>query len=321
MISPIRSLTRPTRRDRSAPWSDRAARANPPAAARSGGLSGHRRLRRRRGRLAGQRGRDDLAGASELSVDARVDLAGVGPGDRAAPADPPVGLDREVLDPAELRLQLVDALAHQLQVIGVHDQRHAAAIGKVAKRVASDVEHALGLDRQHAGDDLLGQAHRHLDRVLLEVGDHLLAQSLDRGGRRRDRGHGGLGVGAGGREPRGTTLGLAGGPRLSADLLGLGADGGQDVGDAVARPCRRRVELTEGVAVDWAPAHLLRARQLRLLRRARAPGRRPLPACARSPRSVPGPPRRRACAAAAGRPSPRRASSRRARTCSTGSAP
>ncbi len=65
-----------------------------------------------------------------------VDLAGVGPGDRAAAADPAVGLDVEVLDPAELGLQLVDALAHQLEVLGVHEHRHAAAVGEVAQRAA-----------------------------------------------------------------------------------------------------------------------------------------------------------------------------------------
>src|ERR1700733_15724050 len=107
MISPIRSLTRPTRRDRSAPWRASAARANLVFI----------------GAFARERGRDDLPGPGELRVEAGVDLARVGPRDRATAADPAVGLNAEVLDPAELRLQLVDAFAHQLEIVGVHHQR------------------------------------------------------------------------------------------------------------------------------------------------------------------------------------------------------
>src|ERR1700729_3257557 len=152
MISPIRSLTRPTRRERSAPWRTRSAR---------------RKLFVFIEALTRERGRDDLPGPGELRVEAGVDLARVGPRDRAAAADPAVGLNAEVLDPAELRLQLVDAFAHQFEIVGVHDQRHAAALGQVAQRVPPDVDHALGLDRDHAGEDLLGEAHRHFDCILL----------------------------------------------------------------------------------------------------------------------------------------------------------
>ncbi len=81
------------------------------------------------------------------------------------------------------------------------------------------------------------------------LGDHLLAQSArSRPAAAASAATARLGLGARGREPRGATLGLAGGPCLRADLLGLGADGGQHVGDAVARPRRRRVELLERVA-------------------------------------------------------------------------
>ena len=52
-----------------------------------------------------QRGDDDLAGALELGLERRVDLAGLGAQDHAAARDAAVGLHVAVLDPAELGLQ------------------------------------------------------------------------------------------------------------------------------------------------------------------------------------------------------------------------
>ena len=59
----------------------------------------------------GARPRRSRGRSGELRCRGRVDLARLGPHDRAAAADPAVGLDVEVLDPAELGLQPVDALA------------------------------------------------------------------------------------------------------------------------------------------------------------------------------------------------------------------
>src|SRR5690348_426727 len=123
MISPIRSLTRPIRRDRSASWIARVAR--PRRSDRAGAsvavIVG----------LALERGGDDLPGARELCVDAGVDVADVGAGDRATPSHAPVGLHAEMLDPAQLRLQLVHAIADDVEIVRVDHDGDPAAVGQV----------------------------------------------------------------------------------------------------------------------------------------------------------------------------------------------
>jgi hypothetical protein len=103
-------------------------------------------------------------------------------------------------------------------------------IGETAQRPARDVEDALGLHDERAGDDLLGSAQRQLDRVALEIaatprtavphatGAHARASSAcsDLGAR----------VG----EARSPSFGLARQPRLGADLLGLRPGSGEHVG-------------------------------------------------------------------------------------------
>src|SRR5947209_10753960 len=114
MIRPIRSLTRPTRRERSASCKARVARATRPGRAGASVVMARLRL---------ERGGDDLAGARKLGVDAGINLARAGAGDRAAPDHAAVGLHAEMLDPAELGMQLLDAVADQLEVVGVDHER------------------------------------------------------------------------------------------------------------------------------------------------------------------------------------------------------
>ena len=214
-------------------------------------------------------------------------------------------------------------VADELEVGGVDDEGHVAAVDQVAQRAAGDVEHALGLDVERPGDDLLGEAQGELDGVLLEP-RRRAARAARRPRRTAAASAASAGCGArlGGGQAGGAALGLAGGAGLGADLLGLGPDGRQHVGDvpALAPP---------GGASSWLEGVAGHGRRGRLRRRGsddsiffaarERRARRPPRAGARSPRSGPGPPRPRACAAAAGTPSPRPASRRRARTCCRGS--
>jgi hypothetical protein len=99
--------------------------------------------------------------------------ASMSPGDRATPSHAPIGLHAEVLDAAQLGLELLDAFADQLEIPRIHHERDPPAVGQMSQRVASDVDHTLGLDRDHSGQDVLGQAQGQLDRVLLDLGHDL----------------------------------------------------------------------------------------------------------------------------------------------------
>ena len=192
----------------------------------------------------------------------------------------------------------------------------------MAQRVACDVDHALGLNRDRAREDLLRDADRQFDGVLLGLGGELGAKLVDRAGGGGQGGERGLGSLLGRGDSGCAPLGLAGGASLVADPVGLGADGRQHVGDLLRAPRGRGVELLERVAGHGRRGRLLaRIRRQHLLRRARGRRRRLPRACARLPRSVPGPLRPRAFAAAAGIPFPRSASGRRARTCCRGCGP
>ena len=97
--------------------------------------------------------------------------------------------------------------------------------------------HPLGLHRDRAGEDLLGEAERQLDGVLLERRPATSARScpIDSSAAAIAATEGWASSRAAAM-PGGAALGLARGARLGADLLGLRADGRQDVGDAVLVP-------------------------------------------------------------------------------------
>ena len=103
---PSRSCT-PRRPRPPGPWPRRSGRSGR-ARARGGGAGRRRAARRRRASQRprsrrAQRGRDDLAGALELGLDAGVDVALGRAHDGAAAADAPLRLDLAVLDAAERR--------------------------------------------------------------------------------------------------------------------------------------------------------------------------------------------------------------------------
>ena len=74
-----------------------------------GGPAGSRPLRLGVRRATGQRRPPvHLSRAGQLGGQAGVDVSRLGAGDRAAAADPAVGLDAQVLDSAELRREVLD---------------------------------------------------------------------------------------------------------------------------------------------------------------------------------------------------------------------
>ena len=153
MIRPIRSRTRPWRRCRS------ASRSAAVAVSVGGGDHAGVAPVSTPSALC-----DDLAGALELGLDARVDVAVLGAHDRAAAADAALGLDLAVLDAAERGAQLVHRLAHELEVLRVDEHGHALALDEAAQRAAHGLDDALGLDGERAADDLLGEEQRRARR-------------------------------------------------------------------------------------------------------------------------------------------------------------
>ena len=122
-----------------------------------------------------------LADAVELGLDRCVDLTLGGANDRAATADAALGLDLAVLDPAELGDQLRRRLAHQLEVVGVHEHGHALAVDEPAQRAANDVDDDRRLGSELAGEHLLGDLQGELDGGLLDRGRDEVTFALDPG--------------------------------------------------------------------------------------------------------------------------------------------
>ncbi len=82
------------------------------------------------------------------------------------------------------------ARADEVEVVGVHEDRHALALDEAAQRAAHDVHDALRVGVQRAGEGLLGDAQPEVHgRALDGVGD-LVARGGEpfRGGRSRRRG-------------------------------------------------------------------------------------------------------------------------------------
>src|SRR4051812_31868842 len=147
-ISPIRSLTRPWRRCRSA-----RETARPSWATRSRTASGIAALLRRQ----------HLAHTRELGRQRRVDLALERADDRAAARHAALGLHLAMADAAELGDEPVAGLAHEVEVVGVHEDRDAVALDEPAQRAAHDVDDALGPGVERPGQRLLGDLQREVD--------------------------------------------------------------------------------------------------------------------------------------------------------------
>src|SRR4051812_46005765 len=204
-INPMRSLTRPCRRCRSTRATARVSRSTRSSVVVTQALLEH------------------LAGAVQLRGERRVDLALHRPHDRAAARHAALGLDLEVLDAAELGDEPVAGLAHDVEVVRVHEQRDAAALDQPPQRAAHDVDDQLGLDGQRRGEHLLGDAQAQLDGGLLNLGGHALALGGDVARGRGQRLERGLERRAALGQAGGVALGVAGGARggglrLNVDL-------------------------------------------------------------------------------------------------------
>src|SRR5436305_1014401 len=83
--------------------------------------------------VAAQGSGHDLTRGLQLGGDRGVDLAFGGADYRAAALDAPIGVHLEVLDAAELRLQLLDRRGQQLEIARVDRDGHAVAVGETPK--------------------------------------------------------------------------------------------------------------------------------------------------------------------------------------------
>ena len=263
MISPIRS--RPGRR---------GATGRPPRAAR---IARARRAGRAEPQSSSVGSRSSAAAtisrarASWVSMPASMSPASVraiGP----AAGHAAVGLHAEMLDPAELGLQLVDALADQLEVGGVDDERDPPAVAQMAQRVAGHVDHALGLEptarRPGSARPGAAPARPHRARARSRAGPAGRRSRLDGGAQRGD------GRRRVGRAPR---PGRRRGPRpRPPPTPGRGSARPRPVprtGRRRSRRSPRRAARRAGGRRTscWAPPACLRQR--RLPRHARAPAR------------------------------------------------
>src|SRR3954469_6337774 len=234
-MRPIRSLTRPRR-----PCRSERETISPWAARRSATSAGAELIV------------EHLADALQLGLDRGVDLAVDGTQHRAAARDAALGLGLEPA--AELLGQRAEGLAHDLEVVGVHEDEHALAVQQPAQRAGDVVDHELGLGDQRRAHDLLGDAQRELDGGALGPVGQLGAV----GGQRCGGGAQGLLVGG----DLGAALGEAGGMALG-DALGVGGlqravdlVGGRDADRrAQLRARGGGLELVEVVGVDRHRLH------------------------------------------------------------------
>src|SRR5579875_276494 len=168
MIRPIRSLTRPLWRARLALRSV----ARTPARLVSPWRSTSVELIAAPSRVlhcAPELAHRNLARALELCLDAGVKLAFARAHDCAAAPDPPLGVQLAVIDSPRCRGELRERAAHQWQVVGVHEDRQRAALLNLAQGGSHHVEHPLRRNLKRAGEDLLGQRQRELDRLTGQV--------------------------------------------------------------------------------------------------------------------------------------------------------
>ena len=105
----------------------------------------------------------------------------------------------------------------------------------MAQRAAYDVDDALGLNLERAREDLAPRAERQLDGVRSASAASWTRSSLTAPAAARQGGERGLGSLLGRGDSGCAPLGLTGDASLVADLVGLGADGRQHVGDLLAR--------------------------------------------------------------------------------------
>src|SRR3954465_3993528 len=104
---------------------------------------------------------EHLAGARELGLDRRVDLAVGRTQHGAAAGDAAVGLRLEAA--AELLGQRAERDAHDVEVVGMHEHHHALSVHEPAQRALDVVEDELGTGGERRADHLLRDAQRELD--------------------------------------------------------------------------------------------------------------------------------------------------------------
>src|SRR4051812_46987752 len=189
---------------------------------------------------------EHLAGARELGLDRRVDLAVARTQHGAAAGDAAVGLRLEAA--AELLGQRAERGAHDVEVVGVHEHRHALAVHQAAQRALHVVEDELGRGGERRTHDLLGDAQRELDgRTLGAVGQRVaVGGQRGRGGAQR------VLIGGDLRDALGEAGGVTLGEALRASDLERAVDllGRRDADRrAQLRARGRGLELVEGVRV------------------------------------------------------------------------
>ena len=307
MIRPIRSLTRPRRCARSASLT-RAGGAGRPACSQLASAA------------ARQRRCDDLPRARELGVDASTSISPAS----VRRITPPRSTRRSdwtsqcSIPPSSPLQRLRPSPLTTSRSAGLTTQRHAAAIGHTAQRVARDVDHALGLNRRVAPASICSAsgspARRRRARARRRARRAAARPRRARRPARRARAATSL---RRRRSPAARPSASPVGACLVADLLGLGPGGSTARRRSPPRAlgAGRRAARTR----SWprAPRPLARDQRTSSASPRERTTRAGLLELAHDRRrSGPAPPRRRACAAAAGIPSPRSASGRRARTCS-----
>src|SRR4051794_16918278 len=219
ITSPIRFVTRPRRRCRSARWTASSARS------RTGS-----------GTSCPQLAADDLGRPLQLLVDAGVDLA-LGRAQQAAAArDAALGDDLQSVEAAQRLGDALDLGAHEREVLRVHLDDDAVALDDAAERAPRHLDDELRPDLERARQDLPRERERELGRLLLDARDGVVARDLDlaRGGLERRPG-----------EQRLLARRLEPGGEAGVAALGLGRGGdppglGVRLLDDLRRPAGRR---------------------------------------------------------------------------------
>ena len=121
---------------------------------------------------------EHLAGAGELGLERRVDLALARAHDGAARAHAALGLHLAVLDATQLAHEPRDVVAHELEVVGVDEDQHAIALDQAAQGAAHGLDDELGVGRDGGAERLLGDPQREVDGVGLDRGGGVGAQGL-----------------------------------------------------------------------------------------------------------------------------------------------
>ena len=123
-------------------------------------------------------------------------------------------------------------VAHELEVVGVHEDQHAVALDQAAQGAAHGLDDELAVGRDGSADGLLGDPQREVDGVGLDGGGGIGAHGLKL--------LGGAGKGGGGAVELALRLRDAGGEALLVGLLanrlqrGRRAVAGRDSGTMTA---------------------------------------------------------------------------------------